>query len=88
MRVVVDKNKKTGVQVTKLVTPKGVVQGYNLEDTTKNPGTEGFVIGNTQTLGEARQFAAIKRINKSEETLPKSAYPEQQTGYHKHTTRR
>jgi len=83
MCTIVDRN--GAVAVVKLHGPKGQVAGYNVEDTAKAPGTDGFVRATCKTLTEARQRAGIFRQAPEKYTHPKSDYAEQGRGYKKPT---
>ena len=84
MRNVVDRNKETGLQIVKLTKPSGDLVHYNVENTNEKPGTSDFVVAVKPSLKSAREAAGINIIPPEKQTLPKSAYPEQQTGFKRH----
>ncbi len=88
MRTIVDKNKIAGLQVAKLTNPRGEILGYNVEDTNLPVGSRGFVIQTVQSLALARMIAEITPNAPTIETKPKTAYPEQQTGYRRPSPKR
>jgi len=82
MRSIVDQN--SDFQIAKISDRRnGQALNYQIEDKSKKPGQKGFVVNRCDTLGEARTVLGLNRPIKQtgELTKPKSAYPEQQSGY-------
>ena len=80
MRTIIDQNERFAVAK---VSNNGSVIEYQVCDKEVHAGHKGFVIDRTRQLAKAREIAGIRHTGNGSETKPKSAYPEQQTGYKK-----
>lgn len=78
MRTVIDHNDT--FQIVKLSNRKGTF-GYQVENLTQIPGSENYITKKCNTLDEARKASGLVPLAPVNITLPKSAYPEQQTGF-------
>jgi hypothetical protein len=81
MRRVIDQNEK--FEIAKLVSARGEFIEYQVCDKSIPSGHKGFVVDRTRIAAKAREAAGIAHKGSGKETLPKTAYPEQQTGYKK-----
>ena len=79
MRTVIDHNET--FQIVKFSDRKGNLLGYQVENLTQKPGSENYVTKKCGTLGAARRASGLVPMAPVKITPPKSAYPEQQSGF-------
>lgn len=83
MRKVIEVVKVSGVQIAKITDMKGELVRYQVE----NPKLGRPNVGEFFTLRDARDFAGVNYNPPVIETLPKSTYDEQQTGFSRKSAR-
>lgn len=83
MRKVIEVVKVSGVRITKVTDMKGNLVRFQVED----PKLGRPNVGEFTTLRAARDFAGVKYNPPVKETLPKTAYDEQQTGFSRKSAR-